>query len=83
MPLLPGKENIGENIRILESEGYEYPQARAIALKKAKVPMAKKRKRGGRIPTHILERRLIKLSNIVAARRRSSGGKHRRRARKK
>jgi hypothetical protein len=37
MPLLPGKENIGPNIREMVSAGHPYRQALAAALNKAKV----------------------------------------------
>lgn len=37
MPLKPGKQNIGSNIKELESSGKPYKQALAIALKEAKV----------------------------------------------
>lgn len=37
MPLLPGKKNIGPNIREMESSGHPYRQALAAALKEAKV----------------------------------------------
>lgn len=35
MPLLPGKKNIGNNIREMEQSGYPYRQALAAALNKA------------------------------------------------
>lgn len=35
MPLLPGKKNIGKNIREMEEAGHPYNQARAAALNKA------------------------------------------------
>lgn len=42
MPLKKGRKNIGPNITKLKSEGYAPSQARAIALKTAEVPKAKK-----------------------------------------
>lgn len=48
MPLLPGKKNIGHNIKMEESVGKPKKQAIAIALSKAresgaKIPMKKKK----------------------------------------
>lgn len=92
MPLLEGKENIGKNISRLRSEGYKPKQAIAISLRKAGIPMAAKRRkrrtgkrkhRKGHVPLHILEKRLTKLSRVVASRKGRTGGKRRRRARKK
>ena len=49
MPLIPGKKNIGRNIREMEEAGHPYAQARAAALNKAygkrKKKKAKKRKK--------------------------------------
>jgi hypothetical protein len=44
MVLKKGKKNIGPNITKLKSEGYSPAQAKAIALKTADVPKAKKAK---------------------------------------
>lgn len=44
MPLLPGKRNIGTNIKEMERAGHPYRQALAASLRKAKV----KRKGKGR-----------------------------------
>ena len=44
MPLLPGKKNIGNNIREMEEAGHPYDQARAAALNKAYGKKKKKRK---------------------------------------
>jgi hypothetical protein len=44
MPLLPGKKNIGNNIREMENAGHPYNQARAAALNKAYGKKKKKRK---------------------------------------
>lgn len=41
MPLMPGKKQIGANIKELESAGRPYQQSLAIALKTAKMPKAK------------------------------------------
>ena len=44
MPLLPGKKNIGKNIKTEEKHGKPSKQALAIALRKAGVPKKEKGK---------------------------------------
>lgn len=47
MPLLPGKKNIGKNIKEMENAGYKPDVAKAAALNKAlgpKKPKVKKKK---------------------------------------
>lgn len=48
MPLLPGKENIGRNIRTEEASGRDHAQAVAIALRTAGVPKKPEHKQRGR-----------------------------------
>lgn len=48
MPLLPGKKNIGNNIREMEASGHPYDQARAAALRKAYGKPKKKGKKNGK-----------------------------------
>lgn len=50
MPLLPGKKNIGKNIREMEQAGHKPAQAKAAALNKAresgaKIPKKKPKKK--------------------------------------
>ena len=51
MPLLPGKKNIGSNIKELESSGRPHKQAVAIALNKARESGAKIPKKKRKILT--------------------------------
>lgn len=44
MPLLPGKKNIGRNIKEMEASGHPANQSIAAALNKAKVPKKRKKK---------------------------------------
>jgi hypothetical protein len=45
MPLKRGKKNIGKNLKRLRKEGYSKAQSLAIALRKAGVPKAKRKRR--------------------------------------
>ena len=45
MPLLPGKKNIGKNIKEMENAGYKPDVAKAAALNKALGPKKKKVKK--------------------------------------
>ena len=45
MPLLPGKKNIGHNIKEMEKSGHPHDQSVAAALTKAKVSKNKKKKK--------------------------------------
>lgn len=51
MPLLPGKENIGHNIKAEEAAGKPKDQALAIALSKAGKTKKKKKKKSKSAPT--------------------------------